>query len=110
ADVAAEVDLADRVLRGLERELEQAQDRGCVGARDVRLRVAAEDPQELLAVAEDPPEPDLLLGRREERLLARRADEVVVEVPVADVVERVAAAELLVARVEVDRRVVERAA
>src|SRR6185436_20376479 len=65
ADVAAEVDLADRVLRGLEREVQEAQDRRRVLARDVGLRVAAEDPQELLAVAEDPAEADLLLGRRQ---------------------------------------------
>jgi len=109
ADVAPEVHFADRVLRGLEGELEQSEDRGRVLARDVGLRGAPEDAQQLLAVAEDPPRPSLLLDRRQERLVARRAHEVVVEVAVAHVVGRVAAARLLVALVDVDRRVVERA-
>src|SRR3954467_14455802 len=77
ADVAAEVDLADRVLRGLEGELQQAQDGAGVVARDVGLRVAPEDPQQLLAVAEDPPQADLLLRGGQERLLARGAHAVV---------------------------------
>ena len=41
----------------------------------------------------------------QEVLLARGADEVVVAMAVADVGERVGAAELLVARVDVDHRV-----
>ena len=69
-DVAAEAHLADRVPRGLEGELEQAQDRRV--RVQVGVGVAPEDPQQLLAVAEQPPEPDLVLGLAQEVLLARR--------------------------------------
>ena len=94
-DVAAEAHLADRMPRGLEGELEQAQD-GRVGVQ-VGVGVAPEDPQQLLAVAEQPPEPDLVLGLAQEVLLARRAHEVVVGVAEAHVVQRLRAAQLLVA-------------
>src|SRR3712207_7462900 len=53
----------------------------------------------------DPLHADLRLERAEEVLLARRADQVVVGVAVADVVERVLVADLLVAGLDVDRRV-----
>ena len=65
-------------------------------------RVAPEDPQQLLAVAEQPPEPDLVLGLAQEVLLARRAHEVGVGVAEAHVVQRLRAAELLVAGADVD--------
>ena len=52
-------------------------------------RVAREDPQQLLAVAEEStPSADLVLGLAQEVLLARGAHEVVVGVAVAHVVER----------------------
>ena len=102
-DVAAEAHLADRVPRGLEGELEQAQD-GRVRVQ-VGVGVAPEDPQQLLAVAEQPPEPDLVLGLAQEVLLARRAHEVVVGVAEAHVVQGLRAAQLLVAGGDVDLRV-----
>ena len=61
--------------------------------------------QQLLAVGEDAADADLVLRLAEEGLLARGADEVGVEVAVADVVERALAAELLVAGRDVDRGV-----
>ena len=53
---------------------------------------------------------DLRLERAHEHLLPRESVEIRVGVPVADVVERLVAGELLVARLEVDRRVAEGAA
>jgi hypothetical protein len=53
---------------------------------------------------------DLVLERADEELLPRDPVEVVVGVPVADEIERLVAAELLVAGEEVDRRVAEVAA
>ena len=49
-----------------------------------------------------------VLQRLDEQLLARRPVEVGVGVAVADVVERLLAVELLVARLEVDLRVIRR--
>ena len=71
---------------------------------DVRGRVLGEDVEQLVAVV------DQLLGRQllarlaQEVLLARRAHEVVVEVAEADVLERVVAAQPLVAGLDVDLR------
>jgi hypothetical protein len=84
-------------------EPQQREDRG------VRVDVGAhrlpEDLQELLAIGEDAADPDLVLGLAEERLLARGADQVVVEVAVAHVAQRVLAAQPLVAGADVDHRV-----
>ena len=104
ADLGAEVDLLDRVLRRLVGELDEPEDGPLVG--DVRDRVLAEDAQQRLARAEELADAELVLGLAEEVLLARGPDEVVVEVAVADVVQGVGAAELLVAGRDVDRRVV----
>ena len=98
------MDLADRVLGGRERELEQPQD--VRAAADVGVGVLAEDVEQVVAALEQLRDPDLLLELPQELLLARGADDVGVLVPVADVVERILAADLLVARLQVDRRVV----
>ena len=98
------MDLADRVLGGRERELEQPQH--VRAAADVGVRVLAEDVEQVVAALEQLRDPDLLLELPEELLLARRAHDVGVLVAVADVVERVLAADLLVALLQVDRRVV----
>jgi hypothetical protein len=73
---------------------------------EVGLGVAAEDLDELVAVGEELGDPDLRLGLAQEVLLARAPDDVVVQVAVADVLERGLAAQPLVARRDVDDRVV----
>src|SRR5258706_3963956 len=98
AGIAAGMDLADRVARRVERQPEQAEYRLRIVLGYVGLGVAPEDPQELLAVAEDPTQADLVLRLAQEVLLARGADEVVVGVAVAHGVPRPPAAQLLVAR------------
>ncbi len=62
-----------------------------------------------VADRDEPPDAPLAARLAQERLLPGGADEVVVRVAVAHVVERVLALELLVARVDVDRRVRRRA-
>ena len=107
----AELDLVDRVARGEEDGLREPEDLLRRVQRLVAVEVAAEDARELLEVAgRDAAAHQLLraLGRAhlaQEVLLAGGADEVVVVVAVAHVGERVLAAQLLVARVDVDRRV-----
>src|SRR5215213_3813845 len=94
-DRPLEVDLTDRVLRGRERQLQQAQD--IRAPANVGLRVLAEDVEQVLAPLEELRQADLLLELAQELLLARRTHDVGVLVPVTDVVERVVAAELLIA-------------
>ena len=86
------------------RELQEAEDRrascGCRSAPSGRRCRSS-----FSRSVKTPLDADLVLGLAEERLLARGADEVRVEVAVADVVERPLAAELLVAGRDVDRGV-----
>ena len=98
--------LADRVARGEDRQLDQLED--LRGAANVRGGVRAQDLGQRLAVAEQLAGAELVLGLADEVLLAGGADQVGVGVAEADVVERVRAAELLVARLDVDRGVGER--
>jgi hypothetical protein len=68
--------------------------------------VLAERAQQRVAVAEQRLDPELRARLAQELVLAGGADEVVVSVAIADVVERVAPAQALVAGLDVDRRVV----
>ena len=86
----ARVDVLAAALRDLDVVRDHVHDLRQRGEPDVRL--------------------DLVLERLHELLLARDAVEVAVGVPVADVVERAAAVQLLVPGPEVDRRVAGRAA
>ena len=107
----AEADLADRVARREQDGLGELEDLLRRVERLVAVEVAPEHPRELLQVADRDAAPHQLLRPlrvahlAQEVLLARGADEVVVAVAVADVGQRVGAAELLVARVDVDHRV-----
>ena len=103
-ELRLEVNLADRVRGRRDHEVEQPQHR--LRRPDVGLCDVAEDLDELVALVDQLRDADLRLDLAEEVLLARRADEVVVVVAVADVVERVLAADLLVAGLDVDVRVV----
>ena len=103
ASCAGELDLLDRLVGRLGHEPQQREDR--VARVDVGAHRLAEDAQQLLAVGEDAADADLVLGLAQERLLARSADEVVVEVAVAHVAQRVLAAQPLVAGADVDGRV-----
>ena len=103
ASCGGELDLLDRLAGRLGHEPQQREDRGA--GVDVGAHRLPEDLQQLLAVGEDAADADLVLGLAQERLLARGADEVVVEVAVAHVVQRVLAAQPLVAGADVDRRV-----
>ncbi len=100
AQRALEVHLAHGLVERGERQLEQPER---VPARvDVGLGVLAEDLEQAVAVGEQLAGGELLLRLAQELLLAGAANEVVVLVAEAHVGERVVAAELLVARVEVD--------
>ena len=99
-----EVDLLDRRIAGVEEELQHLEHR--LRIVDVRGRVLGEDLDQLLAVPEQPLGRDLRAGLAQELLLAGGADDVVVCVAIAGVVERVEAAERLVAGLQVDLLVV----
>ena len=88
---------------GQDERLEQAQHRR--RRVDVGGGGASEDLGELQALLDDAARPKLVLDLAQEVLLARDPDEVVVVVAVADVVERVLPAQLLVSGRHVDRRV-----
>ena len=77
-----------------------------LGAADVGAGVLAERLQQLVAVAEQLRDAELCAGLAQEVVLAGGADEVVVTVAVADVIQRVTPAQALVAGLDVDRRVV----
>ena len=102
------MDLADRRLAGGEEGLDQGEDLDRIAEPVVRRRVLLEHVDEPVAVVDVEQQllrVDLLARLAEEVLLARRADEVGVLVAVADVLERVVAAEALVAGLDVDLRV-----
>ena len=100
-----ERDLAHRVPGREGDQLQQVQDRVVVVQALVGLRVAADELGQLVALVEDLLGADLRLGLAQEVLLARGAHEVGVGVAEAHVVERVLAAQPLVAGLDVDRRV-----
>ena len=103
-DGGRERDLLDGLAGGVDGELDE---RGhLLGAADVGAGVLAEQAQQLMAVAEQLLDADLRARLAQEVVLAGGAHEVVVAVAVAHVVERVAAAQALVAGLDVDRRVV----
>ncbi len=105
-ELCGEVDLLDRVSvheRDQVEEVDQPVDRVQVV---VGLSVLAEDPQQPVAVGQQLPLRVLVLGPADEVLLAGVADDVVVGVPEADEGEGLGPAELLVARLDVDARVV----
>ena len=103
ADARREVDLDDGAAREVDRQSQQRDHRAA--AVDVRARVLRHDLDQLLLLRDQLAGADLRLRLPEEVLLARGAHDVGVGVAVADVVERVLAAQLLVAGVDVDRRV-----
>ena len=104
-DDGRERHLAHRVPGREGHQLEQVQDRVVVVQALVGLRVAADELGQLVALVEDLLGADLRLGLAQEVLLPRRAHEVGVGVAEAHVVERVLAAQPLVAGLDVDRRV-----
>ena len=106
--VGGEADLVDgRPRTGQEQaHLQHADDVRLRQEGLVDLEVVAEDARELLALADVQQRAHAVLvdDLAQEVLLARGAEEVAVAVAVADVVERVLALELLIARLDVDRR------
>ena len=107
--VGREADLVDRRVGVLQEQAHLGQLDQVRGGQEglVDLEVVAEDPRQLLALADVEQLLDRVLVRdlAQEVLLARGAEEVVVAVAVAHVVERVLALELLVAGLDVDRGV-----
>ena len=97
------MDLPHRAAGRERHQLGQPQD--LLGAADVGVGVPAEQPRERQVVVDDLLDAALLLGLADEVLLAGGADDVGVGVAVAHVVERVAAAQPLVAGLDVDRGV-----
>ena len=104
ADGGGERDLLDRLAARVDGELDEREH--LLGAADVGAGVLAERLQQLVAVAEQVRDAELRAGLAQEVVLTGGADEVVVAVAVAHVVQRVAAAQALVAGLDVDRRVV----
>src|SRR5438105_12425387 len=84
-------------------QVEEAHHRGL--RADVRLRVAPEDLDQLVALVDQLYDSALRLELADEALLARRADDVIVVVAVTDIVQPVGAAQPLVTGGDVDLRV-----
>src|SRR5437870_3807811 len=87
----------------LNEQLEELQH--IVTRADVRARVLPENALEAVSPRDEAACPELVLDLTKEVLLASAADQVGVEVAEPDVIERVRAAQALVARLDVDRRV-----
>ena len=95
-DLGEQLDVAQDRLRA---------DRLALGGA-AHLEVVGQRVEQAEEVRARRPDVEAALELAHEGLLARRADEVGVEMPVADVLQRLRAVELLVARLQVDRGVV----
>ncbi len=99
-----ELDLLDGLVDHAEHDRHEPPQRA--GRVDVGGRVVGEDVDQLAGLAQQLAGAELRAGLAQEVLLAGRPHEVVVGVAVPDVVERLVAAHLLVARLDVDHGVV----
>ena len=106
AEHVRERDRLDRVTVGVDHEIEQADQPVEALQPRIDLRMLAEDPQQLVLVGKQLTDAVVVLSPADEVLLAGVADDVAVGVAEADERERVRVAQLLVAGLDVDARVV----